>query len=135
PTASPGAVVIRAERASVNPVDWKVMAGGLDPLIDAVFPVIPGWDVAGVLERAGPALPESSPAARVASSGRKQLIQGGTFAEYAPLPAPSVAASRAGLDTDTAAGLPLAGLTALRCLETLEVSEHDTLLSHAASGG
>src|SRR5699024_8058487 len=67
--------------------------------------------------------------------GRKDVIQGGTFAEYVTLPAPSVAAIPDGVDTDTAAGLPLAGLTALRCLETLELSEDDTLLIHAASGG
>src|SRR5699024_9023210 len=70
-----------------------------------------------------------------ASYGRKDVIQGGTFAEYVTLPAPSVAAIPDGVDTDTAAGLPLAGLTALRCLETLELSEDDTLLIHAASGG
>lgn len=135
PKASPGSVVIRVERASVNPVDWKVMAGGLDPLIDAVFPVIPGWDVAGVVEQVGPDTPEFSPGDRVASYGRKDVIHGGTFAEYVALPATSVAAIPDGVDAEAAAGLPLAGLTALRCLETLELSEDDILLIHAASGG
>ena len=135
PKASPGTVVIRVERASVNPVDWKVMAGGLDPLIDAVFPVIPGWDVAGVVEQLGPDVPEFSVGDRVASYGRKDVIHGGTFAEYVALPAPSVAAIPDGVDIDSAAGLPLAGLTALRCLETLELTADDTLLIHAASGG
>ena len=36
---------------------------------------------------------------------------------------------------DVAAALPLAGLTALRVLETLAVTKGDTLLVHAASGG
>ncbi|HLR95181.1 MAG TPA: NADP-dependent oxidoreductase, partial [Jiangellaceae bacterium] len=135
PKASPGSVVIRVERASVNPADWKVMAGGLDPLIDAVFPVIPGWDVPGVVEQVGPDTPEFSPGDRVASYGRKDVIHGGTFAEYVALPATSVAAIPDGVDAEAAAGLPLAGLTALRCLETLELSEDDILLIHAASGG
>ena len=135
PKPSPGAVVIRVERASVNPVDWKVMAGGLDPLIDAVFPVTPGWDVAGVVEQVGPDVPEFNPGDRVASYGRKDVIHGGTFAEYVALPATSVAAIPDGVDAEAAAGLPLAGLTALRCLETLELTEDDTLLIHAASGG
>src|SRR5690625_7567403 len=86
PKASPGAVVIRVERASVNPVDWKVMAGGLDPLIDAVFPVIPGWHAAGVLEQVGPELPEFSPGARVAPHGRKALIRGVTLPQSLALP-------------------------------------------------
>ncbi|WP_338027697.1 alcohol dehydrogenase catalytic domain-containing protein [Brachybacterium avium] len=61
PKVSPGAVLIRVERAAVNPVDWKVMSGGLDALMDVVFPVIPGWDVAGVVEAVGPDTPSSPP--------------------------------------------------------------------------
>lgn len=49
PKLAPSAVLIEVRAASVNPVDWKVMAGGLDGLLDAVFPVIPGWDVSGVV--------------------------------------------------------------------------------------
>ncbi len=135
PKLGPSAVLIRVERASVNPVDWKVMAGGLDALLDTVFPVIPGWDVAGVIEEVGPDVPEFAPGDRVAAYGRKDVIHGGTFAEYVALPATSVAAIPDGVDVDAAAGLPLAGLTALRCLETLDLTADDTLLIHAASGG
>lgn len=135
PTVGPGNVLIRVERASVNPVDWKVMSGGLDSLIDAVFPVIPGWDVAGVVESVGPDTPEFTPGDRVASYGRKDVIHGGTFAEYVALPATSVTEIPDGVEFEAAAGLPLAGLTALRSLDTLAVSGEDTLLIHAASGG
>ncbi|MDN5688679.1 MAG: NADP-dependent oxidoreductase [Brachybacterium sp.] len=135
PKASPGSVVIRVERASVNPVDWKVMAGGLDGLIEAVFPVVPGWDVAGMVEAVGPDTPEFAPGDRVASYGRTHLIHGGTYAEYVALPADLVTTIPDGVDVDVAAGLPLTGLTALRSLETLDLSAQDTLLIHAASGG
>jgi len=135
PTLSPGAVLIRIERASVNPVDWKVMAGGLDGLIEAIFPVIPGWDVAGVVEAVGPDTPEFTPGDRVASYGRTDLIHHGTFAEFVALPATSVAAIPDGVTVEAAAGLPLTGLTALRSLETLGLASGDTLLIHAASGG
>ncbi|WP_338027696.1 zinc-binding dehydrogenase [Brachybacterium avium] len=40
-----------------------------------------------------------------------------------------------GVGFEAAAGLPLTGLTALRSLETLELTGDDTLLIHAASGG
>ncbi|GAA1490439.1 NADP-dependent oxidoreductase [Brachybacterium sacelli] len=135
PKVSPGAVLIRVERASVNPVDWKVMAGGLDGLIETVFPVIPGWDVAGVVEAVGPDTPEFTPGDRVASYGRTDVIHGGTYAEFVALPVTSVAAIPESVDVEAAAGLPLAGLTALRSLETLELTGDDTLLIHAASGG
>ena len=54
PKVGPGEVRIRVTRASVNPVDWKVMSGGLDEMMAAHFPVIPGWDVAGVVDEIGP---------------------------------------------------------------------------------
>lgn len=135
PKVAPGTVLIRVERASVNPVDWKVMSGGLDGMLDAVFPVIPGWDVAGTVEAVGPDAPEFSVGDRVASYARKDFVHGGTYGEYVAVPATSVAHVPAGVDMDTAAGLPLAGLTALRTLETLKVSAEDRLLIHAASGG
>ncbi|MFC7376423.1 NADP-dependent oxidoreductase [Brachybacterium sp. GCM10030267] len=135
PKVSPGTVLIRVQRASVNPVDWKLMAGGLDQMMDVFFPVIPGWDVAGVVEAVGPDTPEFAPGDRVASYGRKDAVYGGTYAEYVTLPATSVAAIPDEVDDEAAAGLPLAGLTALRSLETLELTAEDTLLIHAASGG
>lgn len=135
PSVGPGSVLIRVERAAVNPVDWKLMAGGLDGLLDAVFPVIPGWDVSGVVERVGPDTPEFAPGDRVAAYGRKDVVSGGTYAEYVALPATSVARVPRGVSYDDAAGLPLVGLTAQRSLETLELTSDDTLLIHAASGG
>ncbi|GHD03898.1 oxidoreductase [Zhihengliuella salsuginis] len=135
PRVGPGAVLIRVERAAVNPVDWKLMSGGLDGMLDAVFPVVPGWDVSGVVEQVGPDVPEFAPGDRVASYGRKDVVSGGTYAEYVALPATSVARVPRGVSYDDAAGLPLAGLTAQRSLETLELTSDDTLLIHAASGG
>ena len=58
PKVGPGEVRIRVRRAGVNPVDWKVMSGGLAGLMDAVFPVVPGWDVAGTVETVGIDTPE-----------------------------------------------------------------------------
>src|SRR4051794_32259642 len=58
PRVGPGEVLIRVRSASVNPVDWKVMAGYLDGLMQVDFPAIPGWDVAGVVEAVGLDTPE-----------------------------------------------------------------------------
>ena len=135
PKVAPGSVLIRVERSSVNPVDWKLMQGGLDPVMDVVFPVIPGWDVAGVIEEVGMDVPEFSPGDRVAAYARKDFVHGGTYAEFVSLSAADVARIPDGVDVDQAAGLPLAGLTALRTLEQLDLRGEDTLLIHAASGG
>ncbi|WP_367620330.1 NADP-dependent oxidoreductase [Corynebacterium sp.] len=135
PRVGPGEVRIRVTRAAVNPVDWKVMSGGLDALMAAEFPAIPGWDVAGVVDAVGPDTPEFAVGDRVSAYARKQVVSGGTFAEYVSVMADDVAAVPDGVSDDIAAALPLTGLTALRVLETLAVTKGDTLLVHAASGG
>jgi NADPH:quinone reductase-like Zn-dependent oxidoreductase len=125
----------------VNPVDWKVMAGGLDGMMDAVFPVVPGWDVAGVVRAVGPDTPEFTPGDEVISYARKDSIHGGTFAELVTVAAEKVARKPAALDWAQAGGLPLTGLTARRLLNALQVGSgsgsgsHDTVLIHGAAGG
>ncbi|MBF6841925.1 alcohol dehydrogenase catalytic domain-containing protein, partial [Acinetobacter baumannii] len=101
----------------------------------ADFPVVPGWDMAGVVEQLGPDAPEFAVGDRVAAYARKMVVSGGTFAEYVTIPAEFAAKVPEGVDDETAAALPLAGLTAKRVTEALEVGENDTVLIHAASGG
>ena len=42
PKFGPSQVLVEVRGAGVNPVDWKIMRGGLDAMMDTVFPVIPG---------------------------------------------------------------------------------------------
>ncbi|HEY5978157.1 MAG TPA: NADP-dependent oxidoreductase [Microlunatus sp.] len=135
PKLAPSAVLIEVRAAAVNPVDWKVMAGGLDGLLDAVFPVIPGWDVSGVVVAVGPDTPEFAVGDEVIAYARKDTVGAGTFAELVAVPAVAVAHKPTSLTFEQAAGLPLAGGTALRTLDALEVAAGDTLLIHAAAGG
>ncbi len=135
PRVGPGEVRIRVLRAGVNPVDWKVMSGGLDALMQAVFPVVPGWDVAGVVEAVGIDTPEFSVGDEVVSYARKDVVSGGTFAELVTMSVRGVARKPAALSWDEAGGLPLTGLTALQCLDRLQVGADDTVLVHGASGG
>jgi NADPH:quinone reductase-like Zn-dependent oxidoreductase len=135
PKVAPGQVLIEVRAAGVNPVDWKIMAGGLDGLMDAVFPVVPGWDVAGVVRALGPDVPEFAPGDEVMSYARKDAVGAGTFAQYVAVAADHVAHKPASLDWNQAGGLPLAGMTAQRALDRLGVGPGELLLVHAASGG
>jgi len=135
PKVGPAEVLVRVRSASVNPVDWKLMSGGLDPLMDVRFPVVPGWDVAGIVEQVGLDTPEFSVGDEVLAYARKDYVHGGTFAELVTVPVRALARKPASMSWDEAAGLPLAGLTALRLLTRLEVGEGDTVLVHAAAGG
>jgi NADPH:quinone reductase-like Zn-dependent oxidoreductase len=135
PKVGPGEVRIRVRSAGVNPVDWKLMAGYLDPMMEVLYPVVPGWDVAGVVESVGLDTPEFAPGDVVIAYVRKDFVHGGTFADYVTAPVRTVAAKPAALDWDQAAGLPLAGLTAYQLLTRLGVGEGETVLIHAAAGG
>ncbi|WAL39494.1 NADP-dependent oxidoreductase [Brevibacterium sp. BRM-1] len=138
PTVGPGTVLIEVRAAGVNPVDWKVMAGGLEGLMDTRLPAIPGWDVTGVVVETGPDTPEFAPGDEVMAYARKETVHGGTFAQYVAVPVEAVAAKPAALSWEGAGGLPLAGLTALRVLRLTGVYPQGagrTVLVHAAAGG
>jgi NADPH:quinone reductase-like Zn-dependent oxidoreductase len=135
PKVGPDEVLVRVRSASVNPVDWKLMAGYLDGLMNVRFPVIPGWDVAGVVERVGLDAPEFAVGDEVIAYARKDWVEEGTFADLVSVSVRALARRPATLDWDQAAGLPLAGLTAYQLLNRLAVGEGDTVLVHAAAGG
>ncbi|WP_018546651.1 NADP-dependent oxidoreductase [Streptomyces sp. LaPpAH-108] len=135
PKVGPDTVLVRVKIAGVNPVDWKVAAGRLDPILYVYLPLIPGWDVAGVVERVGPAVTEYAPGDEVIAYARTDTAQHGTYAELVPAPVRSVARKPASLTWQQAGGLPLAGLTALQSLQAAEVTKGDTVLVSNAAGG
>lgn len=135
PKVGPGMVLVKVHAASVNPVDWEIMAGHLGSLMDLQFPAIPGWDVAGVVESVGIDAPQFRPGDEVISYARKDFVHGGSFAEYIALPERLLARKPETLDWDQSAGLPLAGLTAYQVLTRLGVTAADTLLIHGGAGG
>ncbi|MEO5852567.1 MAG: NADP-dependent oxidoreductase [Nocardioides sp.] len=135
PKVGPSEVLVEVRSAGVNPVDWKIITGGLDPMMNVDFPAIPGWDVSGVVREVGPDTPEFAPGDEVIAYARKDWVQGGTYAELVTVPVRALARKPAALSWDQAAGLPLAGQTAYRTLRRLEVDADTTLLVHAAAGG
>jgi NADPH:quinone reductase-like Zn-dependent oxidoreductase len=135
PKVGPGEVLIRVRSASVNPVDWKVVAGYLDPMMNVELPAIPGWDVSGVVEAVGFDTPEFKVGDEVMAYARKDWVKGGTYAELVAAPVRTVARKPESLDWHQAAGLPLAGLTAYQLLTRLGAKSGDTVLVHAAAGG
>ena len=135
PKVGPGEVLVRVKAAGINPVDWKVMSGGLDPVMNAQFPVVPGWDVAGVVTQKGFDTPGVSEGDEVIAYARKDWVHGGTFAQYVSVPVRALAPKPEAMSWEEAGGLPLAGLTAYQVLTRLGLAEGKTVLIHAASGG
>ena len=135
PKVGPDTVLVRVRATSVNPVDWKVREGYLDAIMDATFPVVPGWDVAGVVERVGLDTPELSVGDEVFGYVRKDVVSGGTTAELVAAPVRTLARKPSSWTWEQAAGAPLAGLTALQTIDRAGVTSGQTVLVHAAAGG
>src|SRR5438067_5913286 len=53
PQVREGEVLIRVHAAGVNPLDCKVRAGEFKGVIQHKLPLIPGWDVSGMVEEVG----------------------------------------------------------------------------------
>ncbi|MGW2423062.1 NADP-dependent oxidoreductase [Streptomyces sp. NPDC001709] len=136
PKVGPDQVLVKVRAAAVNPVDWKCREGYLDALLDAVFPVIPGWDVSGVVVRPGASVTEFTVGDEVIGYCREDFLSRGTFAEYIAAPVRTLARKPRNLSFEEAAGLPLAGLTAYQVLvRALDVKRGECVLVHAAAGG
>ncbi|MUV36439.1 NADPH:quinone reductase [Lentibacillus sp. JNUCC-1] len=73
-------VLIEIKATSVNPVDWQIRAGYLQQAIPYEFPLIIGWDAAGVVKKVGSDVTKFSVGDEVFSS--PDMMRNGTYAEY-----------------------------------------------------
>ena len=136
PKVPPDGVRIRVRAAGVNPVDWKLREGRLEPRFPHAFPVVIGWDAAGIVDEVGPGVVEFAPGDEVMAYCRKHFIGEGTYAEYVTVPATYVARKPERLSFEQAAGLPLVGLTASQALFfAAGLIAGERVLVPAAAGG
>lgn len=135
PAMGPDAVLVETRAAGVNPVDWKIISGGLQGAFPHHFPLIPGWDVAGVVRAIGPAVQEFVVGDEVMGYVRKDHVRDGTYAELVAARPRHLAPRPSSVSFAAAAALPLAGLTALQSLRLVGVAAGDTVLVHGAAGG
>ncbi|WP_104117762.1 NADP-dependent oxidoreductase [Arthrobacter sp. B1805] len=135
PKVGPDSVLVDVRAASVNPVDWKITAGYLDAVLPTHFPVIPGWDVAGVVAQPGPSVTEFEVGDEVIGYVRMDTVGLGTFAERVAAPVRALARKPRNVSWAEAATMPLAGLTAYQSLRAVDATEGDTVLVHNGAGG
>lgn len=128
-------VLVEVRAAGVNPVDLLVRAGYVANVVPHHFPLVPGWDVAGVVRAVGPAVDGFSVGDEVFGYQRKDHVQHGTYAELIAATERGLAHKPAALSFEEAGGLALTGLTALQSLRKVGVTSGDVVLVHAAAGG
>lgn len=132
PQVGPGTVLVRVKAAGVNPADNKLRAGAMP---DMPLPVIPGWDVAGVVEQPGPDTPDFQAGDEIFAYVRNDVGRGDAYAEYVAVPVNMAARKPAALSFEEAAAVPLAGLTALESVRRSGLRAGQAVLVHAAAGG
>jgi NADPH:quinone reductase-like Zn-dependent oxidoreductase len=135
PPVAPDGVLVRARAAGLNPVDFKMREGKLVDRFPAHFPVILGWDVAGVVEAVGPAVTWFKPGDEVYGYIRRHNLQYGTYAQYSTAPEGYFAPKPPTLSFEEAAAVPLAALTAHQSLEALGLRSGETLFVGGGAGG
>jgi NADPH:quinone reductase-like Zn-dependent oxidoreductase len=129
-------VSVRVRAAGVNPADWKIREGRLEPAWPHVFPVVLGWEAAGTVERVGPAVTTVAPGDEVFAYCRKHFIGEGAYAEFVTVPETSVAHKPTSLDFQHAGAVPLCALTAYQALfDAAALVGGETVLVQAAAGG
>ncbi|MGO4807519.1 NADP-dependent oxidoreductase [Arthrobacter sp. 2MCAF15] len=134
PQPGPGDVRIKVSAAGLNPVDFKFRQGALRPISRVRLPIVAGCEVAGTVEAVGPGPSRFAIGDRVYARVDKTRL--GAFAELVCVQQEFVAAMPASLGFADAAGLPLAGLTALQALrDELGVGHGTRLFISGGAGG
>lgn len=135
PKLSQNAVIVRMMATAINPADVALQAGFGENFMETWFPVVPGWDLAGIVERVGAGVIEFQPGDEVIAYTHQEILHSGTYAELVSVPVERLWRKPRNASWGEAAGLPLAGLTAYRAVvDTLRVSDADVVLILGASG-
>jgi NADPH:quinone reductase-like Zn-dependent oxidoreductase len=116
-------LLVRVIACGVNPADPLVISGRLAKEFGTHLPLIPGYDVAGLVDKKGDAV-------------YGYALFGGGWAEYAVLGENEAALKPRSTSFIDAAAVPLAALTAWQSLiDTAKLSAGQTVLIHGGSGG
>jgi NADPH:quinone reductase-like Zn-dependent oxidoreductase len=127
-------ILVRVIAAGVNPVDAMIRSGMFAKYEKDVFPIIPGADIAGVVEKVGSKITKFKAGDPVFAY--VSLKGGGGYAEYALATESDAAAKPKSLTSVEAAAVPIVALTAWQALiDTAKLSAGQTVLIHGGSGG
>jgi NADPH:quinone reductase-like Zn-dependent oxidoreductase len=125
-------LLVRVIACGVNPADPLVVTGRLAKEFGTHLPLIPGYDVAGVVEKTGVKVTKFKKGDAVYG----YALFGGGWAEYAVLAENEAALKPKTTTFIEAAAVPLAALTAWQSLiDIAKLSAGQTVLIHGGSGG
>lgn len=133
PVPGTGQVLVRVAATSFNPVDDHIRAGVMAEMMPITLPYVPGIDLAGTVAELGAGVTGLEVGDRVVAM--LPLDSAGGAAEYALVPAESLAPAPTTIELVDAAALPLTGLAAWQtAFELAELKPGQTILVNGAGG-
>ena len=134
PQVQKGEVLIHVHAAGVNPLDWKVRSGLLNRFIQHKIPLIPGWDVSGVVEEVRFGVSQFKKGDEVFAMA--DPTRDGAYADYIVVRGAALAIKPKSLHHVRAAATPVSALAAWRSLFDLgQLQSGQRVLVHGGSGG
>jgi NADPH:quinone reductase-like Zn-dependent oxidoreductase len=124
--------LVRVIASGVNPADPLTLSGKYAREFGTRLPLIPGYDIAGIVEKTGAKVTKL----KAGDSVYGYPTFGGGWAEYITVKEWEVAAKPKSLNFAEAAAVPMGALTAWQALvDTAQLQAGQTILVHGGSGG
>lgn len=133
PSLNSTSILIQTKAASLNPIDYKLVSGGLKDMVPLDLPSSIGFDVSGIIVEKGTDVTGFE--VGDALYARVPQQQMGTVAEFVAVESTVVSKKPENISFEEAASLPLIGLTSIQALERVGLNKNDRILIHAGSGG
>ena len=135
PVPGDGEVLVQVRAAGVSTTDIAVMAGMLKDYLEHKFPLVPGIDVSGVVERVGPGADGFREGDEVYGFVQRPVMGLGTWAERVALPVGGIKRKPASLSHEQAAVIAHGALTAAAAMDAAAAGPGDRLALLGATGG
>ncbi len=124
--------LVRVIASGVNPADPLTLSGKYAKEFGTHLPLIPGYDIAGVVEKTGANITKL----KVGDAVYGYPTFGGGWADYVTVKEWEVAAKPKSLNFVEAAAMPMGALTAWQSLvDVAKLQPGQTILIHGGSGG
>ena len=132
PDPSDDEALVRVIASSVNPADPLTLSGKYAKEFGTHLPLIPGYDIAGIVEKIGANVTKL----KVGDAVYGYPTFGGGWAEYVTVKEWEVAAKPKSLNFVETAAVPMGALTAWQALVDVgKLQPGQTILIHGGSGG
>ncbi|WP_020661296.1 NADP-dependent oxidoreductase [Amycolatopsis benzoatilytica] len=136
PHAGAGQVRVRVAAAGLNPMDWGLLSRpGAAAMFGLALPSGFGYDFAGVVDEIGDGVTKYAVGDRVHGGALGRAVADFVVLGENPGAAEALWRTPDGVDDETAAVLPVAGMTAAAVLSAVDLAAGDTVLVGAAAGG